>query len=241
MLKITQLKTAYIVLVVILVLNAFSWNKLRYVQQEWLNVPNSPTKEDLAVSYLSDLEFAYRSSALKIQNFGDTGGRTGRFQDYHYDNLMGWLFLMDELNDKSSHIPFLGAYYFSATDKKDQLRLLTNYLNYVGHRPYDEHWRWLVQAIFIAKHNLKDYSLAKQYAENLARLYRPNDMPAYTIQMPAFIENDLGDKEAAYTILMSILKSSASDLHPNEVFFMKDYICNRILTEEEKSEHPLCQ
>ena len=40
--------------------------------------------------------------------------------------------------------------------------------------------------------------------------------------------------------MIEVLKESAQDLHPNEVYFMKDYICERILDEEEAAIHPLC-
>ena len=237
-----QLKiTIYTLFAIVLIAHTGAWKALLYKQQEWLNVPPAPTLTQANIQFLSDKQFAYRIYGLQIQNFGDTGGRTTAFKDYNYDHVIDWLRLEDNLDSKSSHIPFLAAYYFSSTQDLNQLRQIVEYLEYVGQRPYDEHWRWLVQAVFLSKTKLEDYQLAKQVADTLARVYRPEDMPAYALQMPAFIEADMGSKEAAYNILMSILKSSVSDLHPNEVNFMKDYICNRILEGEERTKHPLCQ
>ena len=57
----------------------------------------------------------------------------------------------------------------------------------------------------------------------------------------AFIHEAKGDKKDAVSIMIEILKSEAETLPPQEVNYMRDYICNRILDEQEAAVHPLCQ
>ena len=69
----------------------------------------------------------------------------------------------------------------------------------------------------------------------------PNkNRPGWTYQMPAFVLNDIGDKEAAYNVLMGVLIDEAENLHPTELSFTKDYICERLLTGRQRKNDPLC-
>ena len=59
--------------------------------------------------------------------------------------------------------------------------------------------------------------------------------------MPAMIKLEQGDKQSAYQMTIRILQDGAEDMHPNEVNFMIDYLCNRILDKAESVNHPVCQ
>ncbi len=85
-----------------------------------------------------------------------------------------------------------------------------------------------------------DLDLAYSLAQELASIEK-EDMPGWTKQMPAFILNAKGDKETAYAMLIELLKSSAQDMHPNEVNFTRDYICTRILEPSKAQANPICQ
>lgn len=137
-------------------------------------------------------------------------------------------------------MPFLAAYYFSGTQNPEQLYPVVDYLRVVGKYPEADKWRWLGQAVILAKHKLKNQPLALELAQELAATYRPG-MPAWPKQMPAIVASDMGDKELAYSLMVEILKSSADTMHPNEVNFMVDYICNTILSPVQKAGDALCK
>ncbi|MDY0028821.1 MAG: hypothetical protein RBR86_02650 [Pseudobdellovibrionaceae bacterium] len=216
---------------------------MRYTRLElpaWTNIPPAPSSMGITMAFLGDKELAYRSSALTLQNFGNMTGRTEALKDYNYDHLEQWFWMEDSLNSISEYVPFLAAYYFGATQNPEQLYPVIDYLRTIGKYPEKEKWRWLGQAIFLARHRLENEQLALDLAGELAAIYRP-DMPAWPLQMQAIIASDMGEKEMAYEMMVETLKDGLSTMHPSEINFMLDYICNKILSPVQKGRDALCQ
>lgn len=224
---------------VFLCLNFLMWFAIRHSQGHWQNVPPVPDKAYAALYGLGDKSFSYRLNGIMIQNLGDTGGRFTPLQEYDYDVLAQWFFLEDYLDPNSDYIPYLVTYYFGGVQDVEKLRPILPYLEMVGERDYKEKWRWLAQAVFLARYRLKDFTIALRMAKTLASFERPN-MPGWAKQMPAFIQVAQGEKKAAYSIMIELLKSSSDKLHPNEVNSMKIFICSRVLEAEEARNNPLC-
>lgn len=224
-----------------LFLNVLTWSYARNVQPEWLNVPQVPSEFSVSASALGDQQLAYRLVALMLQHLGDHGGRTTALKDYDYDRLAEWFFLSEKLDNKSDHVPYLAAFYFSGSQTpKISLPPLIEYLRVIGNQTFGQKWRWLAQAVFLARYKVKDMELALDLANQLAKIDNP-DMPAWARSMPALIQSEMGDKEAAIAILVELLSSSADKMHPNEVNNTLDMICNRLLDEHEAKLHPLCK
>lgn len=211
----------------------------RHMKAAWANVPPVPSEQGAAALALGDEQLAYRMIGIMLQNMGDNGGRSTSLTKYNYDRLGDWLFLEDKLDSESNFIPYLAAFYFGATPDATQLDPLINYLALVGQRPYDQKWRWLGQAVYLARFPQKNYEKAAGLAAILAGMWHPG-MPGWVRQMPAFVALQMGDKQASYDIIMSILKEEADQMHPNEVNFMVSYICERLLDESEAAQNPLC-
>ncbi len=211
----------------------------RSLKAAWANVPPVPTEKGATILAVGDQQLAYRVSGIMIQNMGDTGGETTPLYKYDYDRLGQWFFLTDALDRRSNFMPLLAAYYFGGTQEPKDLDPVIDYLAMVGQRSYDEKWRWLAQAVYLSRFRQHDLDKAMGLAYMLANMKAP-DMPAWTRQMPAFIAAAQGDKETSYRIIMSILKETSAELHPNEVNFMVHYICERTLDELEAAQHPLC-
>jgi hypothetical protein len=219
------------------------WAPLKNIQSKWMNVPPAPGKGNASGIGLGDDEFAYRAYGIMLQNLGDSGGRVTSLNAYNYKSLGEWFFLLDDLNDKSSFAPYIAAYYYGAASDGKKIRPLISYLESVGDEPSNEKWRWLAQAVYLARYKLEDIPLALRLSKKLATMAdQPGaDMPNWTRQMPAFILNASGDKEAAYAIMVEILRSVGDKLHPNEVNHTRAYICEDILSSEEAKENPLCE
>ncbi len=231
----------YAVFLVVLILNVAYWWATHRLYPKWINVPNAPTENGLLLSFLGDRSFAYRSWALGLQNFGNIGFETQPLKNYNYAELNRWFFLLDKMDPYSDSVPMLVAFYFSATQNpKEHIPYLISYLEEVGARPEGQKWRWLVQAVYLARHKLEDKQEALRISYKLKDMYQPG-MPAWVLNMPAFISLDMGDKQVAYDLFVEILKSSAQDLHPNEVNWMVENICTKILTPAEARVNPLCQ
>lgn len=225
---------------IVLALNVMIWLSVRDVRAKWLNVPPVPSLSGAASFGIGDQQFAYRVIGIMLQNLGDTGGNSTPLKNYNYDDLARWFFLADKLDPQSNFIPFLAAYYFGAVQDPEKLSPLIEYLRVVGNRPEGQKWRWLAQAVNMEMHGVKDLDKAYELARELADLSTP-DMPEWTRQMPVFVLKARGDNEAAYDVMLEILKSSASKLDPAEVNYMRDYMCNTLLPPEKAKDNPLCQ
>ncbi len=207
----------------------------------WLNVPPAPGKNGAAVFALGDPQFAYRVTGVMLQNLGDTGGRSTAFKNYDYDRLTQWFYLADSMDPHSDFVPMLAAFYFGAVEEPEKLKPLIHYLHDAGSRPEGEKWRWLAQAVYLARYKVKDADLAYKWSLQLASFPKP-EMPIWTKQMPAFILNaERGDKQAAYDIMVEIMRSGKYKLPQQEINTMTIYICERILDEEKAKTDPLCQ
>jgi hypothetical protein len=233
-------KTLWVLLFVAVVLNAGLWLGSRHLQARWLNVPPVPSAQGLKAGSLGDPQFTYRNSALMIQNLGDTGGRTTPLRDYDYERLSRWFHVVYALDNRSSVIPFLAAYYFSAVQDKTKLRPLVEFLELTGERDDVKSWRWLAQAVFLARYELGDLDYALKIAHKLSAANNP-DLPIWARQMPAMIMATKGDKTAAYAIMVETLRTQSDSLHPNEVNFMVHYICEQILDKAAANLDPLCK
>ncbi len=228
-----------IFLVIVFSLNILLWFSVRDIKSKWGNVPPVPSNKYISFYGLGDSSFAYRINGLMIQNLGDTGGRVTPLKDYNYDLLVKWFYLQDKLDPISDFIPYLAAYYFGSVQDPLRLPPLLQYLFDIGVRSYGEKWRWLAQGVFLARYQLKDLDKALEMANILANLGNQN-IPNWARQMPAFILSAKGEKEAAYALLLEILKTRGENLHPNEVYSMRVYICKKLLSDRSASNNPIC-
>jgi hypothetical protein len=221
------------------VANILLWTQSNTLRAKWYNVPLAPTHQNALMLNLGDAQMSYRSLGLVLQNFGDTGGRTTSIKDYNFENLAGWFALMDRLDPEASYMPFLASYYYGITKNKTALPLVIDYLHKVGRREGKEKWRWLFRAVYLARYELKDLDLAYLLATELS-LHPEKKRPLWSFNMPAFIQAERGDKKAAYEFMKAMLETNLDELAPNEVNFIVDYICNRILTDAEAAQDHLC-
>ncbi len=218
----------YALLFLMLGLSFLTWKSTNEMQARWANVPPTPKPAFASSIGLGDVQFAYRIYALALQNSGNTGGRFVALKDYNYERLGRWFFLQNGLDPKSDFIPVIAAYYFSASQDPSKLRPVIEYLGFAGNSAEGEKWRWLAQAVYLARFKLKDTELALNLAYKLAALENP-DLPMWARQMPANVLNQRGEKQAALEIIMGILKTSGKKIHPNEVNALLDYACDQIL------------
>tara|TARA_B100000508_G_C11418084_1_gene256873 strand:+ start:322 stop:1044 length:723 start_codon:yes stop_codon:yes gene_type:complete len=231
----------FIVFVCALTLNILFWQSSRNVQAQWGNVPPAPSSKRASMTGLSDAQFAYRMNGLMLQNLGSVGGQGINLRDYNYGELKKWFFVQDSLDEYSNFTPLIAAHYYGAVDDTSKLGNIFDYLKIVGARPYGEKWRWLGHAVYLARYSLKDNDVALELAEILAANKDPK-IGIWARQMPALIHQADGNKEEAYAVMLNILKDSLDDMHPNEINFMKDYICNTILEGDPLESKPLlCQ
>jgi len=129
------------------------------------------------------------------------------YRDLDYDRLETWLARIVAL-DSTGQYPLMSAsrLYAEVPDpaKKRQM------LDFV-YRAYLEdpnrRWPWLAHATVIAKHELKDPALARQYAVALQKYTTTPDAPLWVKQMEPFILEDMNELEAAKILIGGLIAS----------------------------------
>lgn len=230
-------KITFIIFFLFMIGNFFFWQKSRYLEKSWSNVPNSPSKSVVQLTFMGNTELAYRFYATMLQNIGSVDGKDISLQKYDYKKLKEWFFLLHNLNPHSDIVPLLAAYYYGGIQDSNRLNEVLDYLEVVGENPDGEKWRWLGHAVFIARHIMKDNERALKLAYKLSENQNPN-LADWAKQMPVYVLHDQGDTEIAYKIMLNLLISNIDTLHPNEIFFMQDYICNTLILSDPSLKEP---
>lgn len=202
------------------------WSYHHGITTQWYGVPSVPSQQSTKIKFLGDQQLAYRSLSLSIQNFGDTGGRTEPLRNFDYNAVINWFYLGQSLDKKSNYLPNLAAYYYGGIEDKTKLRPLIDYLADIGQTGEGEKWRWLAQAVFLARFKLEDQDLALNLAYKLAALEGEN-LPVWTDQMPAFVLTKVGEEKAALDIMTTIMATDRS-LQQNDINYMCWYIEDKI-------------
>ena len=186
-------------------------------------VPPVPGKEELAVLKFGDDEFYFRVLALQLQNTGDTYGRFSSLKLYDMERVYHWLTLMDTLDSRSDMMPAMAAYYFSQTQKTEDVRYLANYLYEHSIKDVGRKWWWLLQDIYLAQYKLKDMDLALKVSKPLLN----KDVPVWAQQMAAVVREKRGEMEDALKIMESI-KDNAEAIPERDLKYMLYFVEERL-------------
>jgi hypothetical protein len=224
-------KYIHILLIFTLVLQLTIWNHIKTIKPDMIIVPNVPNKLTTQIIALGDTQFYFRYLAFIIQNAGDSWGRFTALKDYNYEKLLEWFLLLDDLDSKSNYVPSLASYYYAQTQNKADTIYIIEYLRQHAHKDLRTKWWWLVQAVYISNHILKDKELALEIALELNQVPYDVNMPIWARQMPAFIHEQLGEKEASKEIIINILEN-IDNLTDGELNFMEYFMRDRLEDEE---------
>lgn len=210
------------------------WFHLRPIRPSMAIVPPLPTERSVKAFSLGDGQFYFRLLAFRLQNAGDTFGRNTPLKDYDYAVLEKWFFLLDTLDAKSNYVPALAGYYFSQSQHPEDVRHVITYLEHNYESDPQTKWWWLAHSVYLANHRLKDKELALRLAYKLGT--SPAEMPFWARQMPAFILEQMGERQQSYLIIKNIL-DTAKDIPPGELSFMEYFIRDRLKYLEDGEPH----
>jgi len=218
------LGVAIAVLLVFLAAQGGFWYHSRSIMPEMGIVPDVPGERTVHALSFGDEEAFFRLLALNIQNSGDTFGRFTALYKYDFKKLHDWFHLLDGLNNESSYLPAMTAYYFSQTQNPNEVRHLVDYLDEYTAGRVKEKWWWVVQGIYLAQHKLNDLDRAAALAE---RLRGVRGIPIWAQEMPAFVHEKQGEFGAALAIMEDIMKHP-EDFSQGELNFMRVFIDERL-------------
>lgn len=182
----------------------------------------APTPAAAQAVALGDPQFLYRVFALRLLTAGDWDGRVVPLKDMDYDAVVAWLRATEALDPVSDLVPALAMHYFGQSQNPAQVAQVVGFLRGHGMHDPDRKWRWLAHAVFLARHRADDLPLALDLATELAALPAP-EMPVWARQMPAFVLDAMGEKEAADLVMRAIL-ATEPDLSPAEAAYMMRFL-----------------
>lgn len=212
-----------ILLVLLSFQTAFWWRSMDYFPPMEV-VPNAPGEVAVKALSFGENQAFFRLLALMLQNFGDTYGRFTPLKDYDYAMLERWMHLLDTLDNRSDYMPMLASYYFSRTQRPEDVRYLVRYLQDHTEGRLKTKWWWRTQAVYLANHTLKDSDWALQLAKPLQYTA---DVPAWVQQLPAFMHEQRGEFAEALMI-MEHVRDHMEELTPGEINFIRHFIEERI-------------
>lgn len=211
--------------VLFLCLQGALWFYLKPFRPNMAIVPPLPAERTVKAFASSDSQLYFRLLAMRLQNAGDTFGRNTPLKNYDYPLLHRWFFLLDTLDVKSGFVPAVAGYYFGQTQHVEDVRYVIDYLDKHYDTDPQKNWWWLNHAIYLSNYRLHDKQLALRLAYKLGTT--PAEVPMWARQMPAFIHEQLGEKEQAFMIIENILKTS-KDIPDAELNYMQYFIQDRL-------------
>jgi hypothetical protein len=144
---------------------------------------------------------------LYLQAFDFQAGSRVPYRDLDYDRLEAWLARIVAL-DPLGQYPLMSAsrLYAEVPDPAKQRKMLDFVYRAYLEDP-NRRWPWLAHAAIIAKHELKDLTLARQYAVALRQRATGPDVPLWARQMEPFILEDMNELESAKILIGGMIAS----------------------------------
>lgn len=185
------------------------------------SLPAAPTAGTLRVISLGDDIALSKLLNLWLQVYDNQPGISIPFKDLDYARVRDWLQASLDL-DPRGHYPLLAAVrlYGQVPDPVRRIQMLEFTYEKFMESP-NQRWPWLAHAVVIARHQLKNPSLALKYADALAANATGSQVPHWAQQMSIFVLEDMGETETA-RILIGGLLDSGQITDPHEFRFLSE-------------------
>ncbi|MCX7891186.1 MAG: hypothetical protein N2544_02295 [Burkholderiales bacterium] len=171
------------------------------------DLPAPPPQAFLRLASLGEPIPTAKLMMLYLQSFDYQAGSRVPYRDLDYERVVAWLDRIVDL-DPAGQYPLLSAarIYAEVPNPEKQRRML----DFVYRRYLEDpnrRWPWLAHAAYVAKHQLKDLPLAREYAVALQKHTTTPDAPLWVKTMEFFILEDMDELEAAKILLGGLLAS----------------------------------
>ncbi len=152
---------------------------------------------------------------LTLQAFDNQPGISIPFLALDYPRVIAWLSTAQTLDPRSQYPLMMAAQLYGQAPDSARQRLMCDFV----HREFlarpDARWRWLAHCAIMARHRLKDITLALRYAEAIAR--HAGGASSWAKQMRIFMLEDMGEIERAKVLLGGLLAGNeitdAGEIH----------------------------
>jgi hypothetical protein len=160
---------------------------------------------------------------LFLQNFNVPLGRVTPLADIDRSALIRWLDLATDLDPGTGYPLLLATRHFAETGSPEQRRTMLDWVYGRFEEQPNKRWPWLVHAVYVARHVLKDDSLAEYYAAALRTQVTDPAAPSWVRQMDLLLHADLGEAADARAILGGLI-DAGQIRSPAELKFLESRI-----------------
>ena len=190
-------------------------------KRDYLAPAPAPAVQD-ALAF-GDRQFLFRAFALEVQNAGDTGGRTVPVKNYDFDRVIGWLEVLDRLDPRSSFPVGMAGGYFGLSQRVEDVDPIVRFMMRSVAADPPLRWKALYDAIYLARHRLRNDDLALEAARELAAFDFEGLEPWATL-MPAFILEDQGKFKEAVAVVRRTVERFGTRLSADDAAWTSSYI-----------------
>ena len=169
-------------------------------------LPSPPDLKLLRMAAFGEPAALARLLTLRIQSADYRAGSESPDQTMDYGVLTSWLSRVLALDPIAQYPLLLASRVYADVPNHSKQREMLDFVASEFLKDPDRRWPWLAQATIVAKHQLKDLALARQYAHTLQAAVRPERVPLWARQMEVFILEDMNEFEAARIMLGGMLK-----------------------------------
>ncbi|MDZ7829060.1 MAG: hypothetical protein U5K33_06100 [Halofilum sp. (in: g-proteobacteria)] len=179
-----------------------------------------PPEPMMRLAALGEPRTLAAAGLLRLQFHDTQPGRSIPFRELDYDRIRAWLERLLALAPDSDYPLLLAVRIYGQVDDPVRQRKMLDFVRSAFiERPRDR-WRWLAEAIIIAKHRLDAPRLALDYARLLNQHTRPGEIPFWARDLQVLLLQDLGELESARILIGGMLASGAIT-DPHEIRFLE--------------------
>lgn len=155
---------------------------------------------------------------LGLQAWDNQPGISIPFRNLDYARVTAWLDALLGLDPAAQYPLLMASHLYARVPDETRQRIMLEFVQRRFLEDPDRRWRWLAHCVIVARHRLKDDTLALRYAEDIAR--HAHRAPGWARQMRIFLLADMGEVQSA-TVLLGGLLASGEVTDPSEIRFLR--------------------
>jgi hypothetical protein len=170
-----------------------------------LGVP--PSADIVRLASLGEPVAAAKLMMLYLQSFDYRAGGRILYRDLDYERLVAWLDTIIALDPEGQYPLLTASQIYAEVPAPEKARRMLDFVARRYREDPNRRWPWMAHAAYIAKHQLKDLPLAREYAAELQKNTTAPEAPLWARQMEFFILEDMNELEAAKVMLGGLIAS----------------------------------
>lgn len=156
-------------------------------------------------------------SMLYLQAFDNQAGVNLSFQQLDYAQVEAWLDRSQALDPRSQYPLFAASQLYGEVNNEAKQRRMCDFIYRQFLLDPNHRWKAMTQAALLARHRLKDLSLAQKYAQAIRLYATAPQVPSWAKQMEIFLLEDMNELERAKILIGGLLQSGQiSDPHESK-------------------------